>query len=169
MKNIEVKARCPDLARVREAARALGAVPRGVLHQIDTYFRVPAGRLKLREMETAELIFYRRSNEAGPRSSEYEVAAVAEPERMRTALAAALGVWVTVEKRRELWIYDNVRVHLDEVAGLGSFLELEAVVDAAHPVEVCEATIRRLLDGLGVEADDLVRDSYSDLLGCGGT
>jgi len=176
MKNIEIKARCRDLARVRDAARSEGAVPHGVLHQTDTYFHVPVGRLKLREIESsgspqggdatrcAELIFYRRSDDAGPKASEYEVAPVTEASRMCAALAAALGIWIVVEKRRELWILDNVRIHLDEVTGLGSFLELEAVVDNAHAEDVCHQAVRRLLDLFEVGDDDRIRDSYSDLL-----
>jgi adenylate cyclase class IV len=175
MKNIEIKARCGDLAGIREISRSLGAAPRGAFRQVDTYFPVSAGRLKLREIEAseggdvpgaarAELIFYRRANETGPRSSDYEVVPVSEPARMHAALAAALGVWVRVEKRRELWLYENVRIHLDEVIGLGAFVELEAVVDPAHPEEICHATVRRMLDAFGIAGGDLLSESYSDLL-----
>jgi adenylate cyclase, class 2 len=176
MKNIEMKARCADLGRIREVSRSLGAMHRGSMHQVDTYFGVPVGRLKLREIESsggeahggdsvrAELIFYQRANEEGPRSSDYEVAPVGEPARMHAALASALGIWVRVEKKRELWLLDNVRIHLDEVNGLGTFVELEAVVDEAHPEESCHTAVRRMLEAFGVVDADLVRHSYSDLL-----
>lgn len=177
MKNIEMKARCADLGKIREASRSLGAVHQGSMRQLDTYYRVPAGRLKLREIEfagagadsgeavSAELIFYQRANADGPRSSDYEVAPVSEPARMRAALASALGIWIHVEKERELWLLDNVRIHLDAVEGLGTFIELEAVVDDEHPEESCHMTVRRMLDAFGVTGADLVPNSYSDLLG----
>ena len=71
---------------------------------------------------------------------------------------------VVVRKRRELWLLDNVRIHLDTVDGLGSFLELEAVVDAAHDEARCRARVHELLPAFGVAEADCVRASYSDLL-----
>jgi predicted adenylyl cyclase CyaB len=166
MKNIEVKVRCPDLERAREIARQLGATEAGTLRQVDTYFHVPAGRLKLRQVEPGpgQLIFYHRPDQAGPKVSEYDVVPVAEPVRLRALLAAALGILVEVHKQRELWLLDNVRIHLDTVHGLGTFLEFEVVVDAAHPESTCWAQARQLMADFGLVVADLVAGSYADLL-----
>jgi len=177
VRNIEIKARCAELARAREVARRLGAVSAGTQHQIDTYFCTSAGpdagkigspsdraRLKLREGEKTELIWYRRPDESGPKASDYAVAPVAYAEQLRAVLSSALGTWVTVEKTRELWLLENVRIHLDEVRGLGSFLEFEAVVGADHSESLCLAGLRRLLEAFEITEQDLIAGSYSDLL-----
>ncbi len=170
MKNIEIKASYRDLNRARAIARQLAAEPHGVLDQLDTYFRVPVGRLKLREtgtfgsMMTAELIFYRRADEARARESDYDVVPVNDPTGLKRALDRAIGTWRTIAKRRELWMLDNVRIHLDEVEGLGNFVELEAVVDRSHPAEACSATIDRLAAAFGIQAGERIAESYSDLL-----
>src|SRR4051794_11233272 len=103
MRNIELKVPVTDLAAVRALLPGLGAVPAGLLWQVDTYFLVPNGRLKLREAETAELIAYSRPDDVGARVSEYLLAPVAAPGPLKEALARALGIRVVVGKRRELW------------------------------------------------------------------
>ena len=132
MRNIEIKARCADPDRARRRATDLGARYGGLFHQVDTYYRVPDGRLKLREAETAELIFYRRADQSGPKGSDYLVAPVVIPGAVNDLLSQALGAWARAEKTRELYLLDNVRIHLDEVAGLGSYIEVEVVVDATR-------------------------------------
>src|SRR4051794_40389645 len=116
-KNIEIKAKCNNLAAARRAAKRVGARRVGGLHQGDTYFHVARGRLKLREIRGAgaEMIWYVRPNRAAARESNYTLVPVEEPGPLKRALAAALGVRSIVRKRRELWIYENVRIHLDEV------------------------------------------------------
>jgi adenylate cyclase class 2 len=104
----------------------------GKVSQLDTYFRVRQGRLKLREKDRgAELIYYERSDQAIDRESNYRIVQIEDSEALKDALAAALGVLVSVEKSRRLLLWHEVRIHLDEVPGLGSCLELEAV---ASPV-----------------------------------
>ncbi len=127
-RNLEIKARDADPRRSLELALELGAEDRGEIAQRDTYFGQASGRLKLREQHPgdAELIHYRRPDETGPRVSDYRLVAVGEAEALREALDAALGTLVVVEKSRRLLIWEGVRIHLDEVEGLGSFLELEA-------------------------------------------
>jgi ADP-ribose pyrophosphatase len=166
MKNIEIKARCPDPDRAREAARHLGASFQGHLLQTDTFYHARSGRVKLRQFGdgTAELILYQRAFGSAPRPSEYVVLPVAEPAGAGALLEAAFGVQVVVRKKRELWLLDNVRIHLDSVEGLGSFLELEAVVDGAHPEDACHAAVRRLLGELAIGQEDLCSRAYADEL-----
>ena len=155
-RNLEIKARDADPRRSLELALELGAEDRGEIAQRDTYFGNAHGRLKLREQDPgdAELIQYRRADEAGPRVSDYRVVPVGEAEALREALDAALGTLVVVEKRRRLLILEGVRIHLDEVEGLGSFLELEAPGEGERLSEL-QAKL---------EVGDLVAGSYSDLL-----
>src|ERR671914_1389679 len=118
-RNVELKAHDDDPGRTLERALAAGADDRGLLQQRDTYFAVPRGRLKLREQEPggATLIAYERPDEAGERVSGYHLVPVAEPAPLRDALAATSGVEAVVVKRRQLLMWETVRIHLDEVRG----------------------------------------------------
>ncbi len=166
MKNIEVKARFADLSRARDIARRLGARKAGIFRQVDTFFRVSSGRLKLRQNEPGEneIIFYQRPDQAGARASDFDVVPVTEPERLRALLSAALGALLEVRKQRELWLLDNVRIHLDTVDELGPFVEFEVEVDADHPEARCWEQARRLMQEFGLAEGDLVAGAYADLL-----
>ena len=166
-RNIELKARCKDLRRAADAAITVGATRAGELRQLDTYFRFDHGRLKLRETEgrAAELIAYERANEAAFRNSDYYVIPVAQPEAMKAALAQRLGVRGEVRKRRELLMWHNVRIHLDEVVGLGTFVEFEAVISPADGEETSHERLARLTEVLGIRDEDRIAVSYSDLAG----
>jgi homotetrameric cytidine deaminase len=155
--NLELKARDPDPARSLERALALGAEDRGELTQRDTYFARAGGRLKLREQSPGEteLIQYRRPDERGPRTSDYRI--VPADEALKEALDAALGTLAVVEKRRRLLLWEGVRIHLDEVEELGSFIELESVNGD-------RAKLDRVRAELEIDDADIVAGSYSDLL-----
>jgi homotetrameric cytidine deaminase len=166
-RNVEIKAVDPDPARTLDRALALGAEDHGELVQRDTYFRVANGRLKLREEEPrgeAHLIAYERADEGQARLSSYRLVAVADPEALRTALAGTVGVRVVVDKRRRLLLYENVRIHLDEVAGLGSFVELEAMAPPDSDLAREHEQVARLRDELGIADESLRERSYADLL-----
>ena len=165
--NVELKARDPDPGATAARCAALGAQDRGVLVQRDTYFAGRHGRLKLREHAGAgaELIAYRRPDAVAPAQSGYVRAAAAEPEALREALDAALGTVVVVAKRRRLLLWENVRIHLDDVDGLGTFLELEAIVAPdGSDLAQARAKVARLRDELAIEDDALVAEGYSELL-----
>jgi homotetrameric cytidine deaminase len=170
-RNVELKAHDADPGRTLERARAAGAEDRGVLRQRDTYFAVPRGRLKLREQDPggATLIAYDRPDTASERVSDYRLVPVAEPAPLRDALAAANGVAVVVVKRRRLLLWDEtVRIHLDEVRGLGSFLELEAVARPGSDLARERAQVARLREALEIRDEALVDGSYADaLIGAG--
>lgn len=165
MINIEIKARCEDVQRTEENLNALWAGPAGTFHQKDTYFQVPEGRLKLREIgpDEGHLIYYKRDDMAGPKRSDYEVAFTSDPEAMRHMLCAVLGAWVEVEKTRQVWLWENVRIHLDEVKGLGRFIELEAVTDEKG-IEESYQRIETLMRALEIKPEQLVKGSYGDLV-----
>ncbi len=165
MVNIEIKARCADLGRAEDNLSALGAGPAGSFRQRDTYFRCPTGRLKLRELNPQEgyLIFYQREDIPGPKRSDYRTAATSDPEALRAILGQVLGTGAEVTKTRQVWLWENVRIHLDEVDGLGSFLELEAVTDSAAATE-SQTRVEALMRALEIDPEHLVCGSYGDLI-----
>jgi homotetrameric cytidine deaminase len=165
-RNIEIKARLADAERALEIALGLGADDKGEISQRDTYFARARGRLKLREQEPGEdeLIQYRRADELGARASSYRRVPAGAAAGLRDALDAALGTLVVVEKRRRLLLLDGVRIHLDEVEGLGSYLELEAVASDGADLDEQRSKVSRLRAELGIAEDTLVGESYSDLL-----
>ncbi len=144
----------------------MGASDEGWLHQIDTYFRVPHGRLKLREEEgsVAQLISYERSDETVARESRYRLVPVSDPAGLKDAISDALGVLVVVEKSRRLLLWRGVRIHLDEVCGLGCFIEIEAVADPSSDLSNEHRRASQLQDALAITPERIVSFSYSDEL-----
>ena len=126
--NIEIKARCPNPAGIRSILQANKADFRGTDHQVDTYFNVPQGRLKLREgnIENA-LIHYKRSNQKGPKRSDVHLFKTSPETDLKAVLQAALDTKVVVDKNREIYFIQNVKFHIDTVVNLGSFVEIEAI------------------------------------------
>jgi predicted adenylyl cyclase CyaB len=165
-RNIEIKASLRSLDEARAVAEGLATDRMGVLVQTDTYFRCSTGRLKLREIEGlgAELIAYARPDQAGPKGSDYHLVKVQDPLALKQALTAALGVRAVVCKQREVFLHDNVRIHLDKVDGLGEFLEFEAVLDAVHSDSAGQQQIEKLLEAFAIAASDLIDRSYVDLI-----
>jgi homotetrameric cytidine deaminase len=166
-RNVELKAVDPDPDVTLERALAAGARDQGVLTQRDTYFAAPRGRLKLREEDPGEahLIAYERADEATARTSAYRIARVAAPGELRAALEASLGVTQVVDKRRRLLLWETVRIHLDDVAGLGRFVELEAVAEADSDLTREQEQVRMLREVLGIEDGAIQTGSYADVLG----
>jgi homotetrameric cytidine deaminase len=164
--NVELKARDLDPEATYARCLALGAVEAGVLAQRDTYFTGRRGRLKLRveDGERAELIAYRRPDSADASESTYVLAPVGEPDALAEALDAALGTTVVVSKQRRLLLWEGVRIHLDEVEALGSFVEFEAVLPDAGDLDSARAKVGHLRESLGIVDDALVSVGYSDLL-----
>ena len=165
-RNVEIKAIAPDLAAVRTRAEAIADGPALLLEQEDTFFFCERGRLKLRKLSPSEgeLIQYDRPDTAGPKGSEYAMVRTDEPDRLVETLSRALGVRGVVRKRRTLLLVGQTRVHLDEVEGLGSFVELEVVLEEGQTEPQGAAIAEQILAALGIDADRLVERAYIDLL-----
>ena len=165
-RNVEIKARARNFERQVRLAEVIetGGVQR--LVQEDTFFLVPAGRLKLREFGdgSGELIQYERSDSVAPSESHYVCAQAEKPAMLKEALSRALGVRAVVRKKRTVYLVGRTRVHLDRVEGLGDFLELEVVLrpgeDPARGVEIAE----ELMAQLEIDRQDLVEPAYVHLL-----
>jgi homotetrameric cytidine deaminase len=165
-RNVELKAIDTDPERSLAVCRELGASDEGLLVQRDTYFRTPSGRLKLREEQPggATLVQYDRPDDARARLSAYRLVPVVDADGLRTALDAALGTLVVVDKERHLFLWNGVRIHLDRVRDLGTFVEIEAVAPPESDLEPERAKVARLQDALGIGPDRILADSYSDRL-----
>lgn len=165
--NVEIKARCADPAAARRVAEKVATRYVGVDRQTDTYFKTARGRLKLREssLSGGQLIPYLRPDQPGPKRSDYQVVPVPDPEGLVARLSQILGVHRVVKKRREIFLVDDVRIHLDEVEGLGHFLELEAVFDGSAESERAQhRRVQELMESLGIATADLVDISYEGML-----
>ncbi len=167
-RNIEIKAELKgnQFERVHRAASRLAGQAPEVLLQTDTFFYCSKGRLKLREFGdgTGELISYERADCDGPKVSAYVRVTAVEPPRLLDALGRALGVRGIVRKRREVFLVGKTRIHLDAVEQLGTFLELEVVLDAEDSDDWGHQIAAELLERLGVENQELVSGAYIDLL-----
>jgi predicted adenylyl cyclase CyaB len=168
-RNVEIKAWVEDLEaldrRVRELARERGAGEPEVLYQRDTFYGIRDGRLKIRDFGdgTAELIFYRRPDDAGPTTSHYCRVETRDPEGLGELLAEALGVVGEVVKKRWVWVIGRTRIHLDRVERLGDFLEIEVVLADDETEADGAAVARELMTALGISEEDLVEGAYLDL------
>jgi predicted adenylyl cyclase CyaB len=165
-RNVEIKARVDDPEALRARVAALATAAPVVIGQRDTFFTVAHGRLKLRRFDDGmgELIFYEREDTTGPKTSTYSRSPCSDAAGMEAVLARALGVRGVIDKRRELFMIGRTRVHLDDVRGLGHFLELEVVLGESEAAADGEREARDLLAKLGVTAAALVAPAYIDLL-----
>jgi len=165
-RNIEIKARIEDIEAL--AAKVAEIADKGPIEifQDDTFFACPNGRLKLRTFsaDKAELIFYRRPDQAGPKESSYSIVPITEPDKTKEVLSQAYGQAGWVRKHRTLFIIGRTRVHLDSVEGLGRFLELEVVLAENESNESGVAVANELLHKLGISPDALIEGAYVDLL-----
>ncbi len=162
--NIEIKARCEHPEHVRQYLQK--AEHKGTDHQVDTYFVVKKGRLKLREgaIENA-LIYYDRADQPGPKQSNVTLCKVQPKSSLKEVLSKSLGVLTVVDKQRDIYYLDNVKFHVDVVRGLGSFVEIEAIdIDGSIGKDDLLKQCQAHLKSLEIRREDLIASSYSDLL-----
>lgn len=164
--NIEIKARSTNQDKIREILLARNAEFRGLDHQIDTYFKVQQGRLKLREGDIENyLIQYDRANEEGPKQSNVILYKFDPKSSLKEILIKSLGILIVIDKQREIYFIDNIKFHIDTVKDLGSFVEVEAIDNIGNIgknklLEQC-LFYRNLFN---IREEDLISGSYSDLL-----
>ena len=167
MLNVEIKARCSDPGKMRGLLDKKDAVFKGLDHQIDTYFNILDGRLKLRQGSIENnLIYYQRTNQAGPKTSHIELFPVAEQsEVLKSILLKTMGIRWVVDKQREIYFIDNVKFHIDQVKKLGHFVEIEAIdSDGSIPESRLREQCAYYLNYLGIQDEDLITHSYSDMI-----
>jgi adenylate cyclase, class 2 len=164
--NIEIKAKSNNHNKIREILKSKDADFKGIDHQIDTYFNVRKGRLKLREGKIENsLIYYDREDKKGPKQSNVSLFKTPPKSSLKNLLSKALGVLVVVNKKREIYFIDNIKFHIDSVKDLGNFIEIEAIdedesIGKAKLLKQCQF----FLDLFKISQGDLISSSYSDLL-----
>lgn len=165
-RNIELKAADPTPARSLEACRALGAEDRGTIWQCDSYFDVPFGGLKLREEDPGRphLVQFERADEPQQRESRYRIIEVQNANTLLAALTAAIGLTVVVTKHRHLFLWQGVRIHLDTVEHLGTFIELEAVAPPHSDLSHEHTLISQLRSTFAITDERLLAAGYASQL-----
>lgn len=164
--NIEIKAQCRNRPFVKKVLKKGHARFVGIDHQVDTYFKVPSGRLKLREGDIENhLIYYERKNQKGPKPAKVILYDVKPKSSLKEILICSLGVLAVVDKKREIYFIENIKFHLDQVKNLGSFIEIEAIdrkgkIGQKKLLEQCHTYLRLLK----ISKRDLISTSYSDLI-----
>lgn len=163
---VEIKARCNNQGHIRHYLKSREADFKGTDHQIDTYFRVANGRLKLREGQIENnLIHYNRPNQEGPKQSLVTLYKSEPGSSLKEILTKALGILVVIDKQREIYFIENVKFHIDLVKNLGTFMEIEAIdTDNKIGKEKLYEQCKHYLKEMGIDDEDLISSSYSDLL-----
>jgi len=164
--NIEIKARVDDFETLRTRAESISDKPLEVIPQEDIFFNTEKGRLKLRVLapDLGYLIYYERPDQDGPKRSDYHLAKTNDPENLKIALSLALGIRGVVKKTRYLYMAGQTRIHLDEVEGLGQFMELEVVMREDQNDAEGQAIAEDLMHRLGIREDTVLEGAYMDLL-----
>lgn len=164
--NVEIKARTDRAAAIKRILEDQNARFIGVDHQVDTYFKVPKGRLKLRQGNIENtLIHYNRPNQAGPKTSTVSLYHPTADAALQEVLSQALETLIVVDKKRAIYFIENVKFHVDEVKELGHFVEIEAIdKDGKIGLDRLREQCDYYLGLLGITPEDLIDRSYSDLL-----
>lgn len=164
--NIEIKARVDDFGTLRQRVSSLSDSEPKKIRQEDTFFQSPKGRLKLREFSPThgELIYYERDDSPDPKRSNYFRSVTTEPRPLKSALSASLGVRGVVAKNRTMYHIGQTRIHIDEVDGLGSFVEIEVVLSSGDSTERGVAIANNLMKHLEIGEQDLIDCAYIDLI-----
>ena len=165
MFNIEIKAKCGNHSKIRELLKNRQAKMGEIEAQVDTYFNVKNGRLKLRQADSVStLIFYQRENFPGIKPSEFLLCSVNDPKSLEILLERALGTIIKIRKKRETYYIDNIKFNLDVVQELGNFIEIEASTNTKNDFNKLTAIVNEYLKLFEINSKDLLSHSYSDML-----
>lgn len=164
--NIEIKAKVYDPVALERRVAKIADTSAKILEQQDTFFRTVSGRLKLREAPTsyAELIYYERPDSRTPTESQYCLIKIDEPEALKNALGAAIGIRGVVRKTRRLYLVGQTRIHLDHVEKLGNFMELEVVLRKDQSLRDGQQIAEQLMSELKISPSQLLQSAYIDML-----
>jgi predicted adenylyl cyclase CyaB len=164
--NIEIKARVQDFNGLKQRSALLSDTPCQVISQEDTFFNCPQGRMKLRTLgpQHGQLVYYVRQDITGPKHSEYKIFETNDPASLKIILTEAFGIRGVISKVRYLYLVGQTRIHLDDVKGLGTFMELEVVLRPDQSDAEGQALAENLMRQLGIQQGDLIEGAYIDLL-----
>jgi adenylate cyclase class 2 len=167
MIEVEVKARCdPEVA---DKILAMGAVLKGTEHHHDIYFnspmrdfRITDEALRIRIKEEGARLTYKGPKLDSLTKSRLELTAEVEDPTAMEKILAELGFSPSgeVRKRRIKYILDEITFALDDVEGLGTFLEIEAPAEDDWTDK--QERVLEILQCLGL--GESIRKSYLELL-----
>ncbi|MEE9572938.1 MAG: class IV adenylate cyclase [Candidatus Neomarinimicrobiota bacterium] len=165
LKNIEIKARINDYEEVKKLIEGICSIPIEIEQQEDTFFNTTHGRLKLREGDgESAIMYYNRPNSHEPKQSDIALSLIDNPNTLKTILDKSIGIRGIVYKKRILYKHEQTRIHLDDVKGLGKFIELEVVLKPDQTSSDGELIAYKLMDKFGIEKTDLIDVAYIDLI-----
>lgn len=164
--NIEIKARLDDIKLCTTLAANLADSEPQQLQQADTFFNCTTGKLKLREIEgqSAQLIAYSRAETSGPKLSRYQVYPCANPVLLKNTLSQSNGILGMVKKHRQVYLVGRTRIHIDQVEGLGDFMELEVTLADQDSVSQGQQEAEVLMQQLQIQPEQLIKVAYFNLL-----
>ncbi|MEE8341099.1 MAG: class IV adenylate cyclase [Candidatus Neomarinimicrobiota bacterium] len=165
LKNIEIKAKINDYKKVKRLVEDLCSNPIETEQQKDTFFNTPKGRLKLRESDgTSAIMYYFRPNSHEPKQSDIALSFTDNSDTLKIVLDKSIGIRGIVVKKRILYKHGQTRIHLDDVKGLGKFIELEVVLKPDQTSNDGEIIAYKLMDKFGIQKTDLIDVAYIDLI-----
>ena len=165
LKNIEIKAKIHNYKKVKRLVEELCPTPIQTEEQEDTFFNTATGRLKLRETnDESEIIYYDRQDSLEPTQSDIALSFINNPDTLKAVLTKSNGIRGIVKKKRILYKYAQTRIHLDDVEGLGKFIELEVVLRENQTVEDGELIANDLMNKFDIQKTDLIDVAYIDLI-----
>lgn len=165
LKNIEIKAKIRNYERVKRLVEKLCPAPIQTEQQEDTFFNTPKGRLKLREtIGESAIMYYDRPNSFEPKQSDIALSLTDNPNTLKSVLIKSNGIRGIVKKKRILYKYAQTRIHLDDVEGLGKFIELEVVLRENQTAEDGNKIAHDLMDKFDIQNSDLIDVAYIDLI-----
>jgi predicted adenylyl cyclase CyaB len=163
MLNFELKTKISNCAEILERIKNIGAIYKETMNQIDYYFQIGTEKEKIREINhhTISLISYKRSEKNGRKDSNYVIKEISQEQK--ESLLKEKPLLCLVDKNRQLWMYKNTRIHIDNVVGLGNFMELETVVkDISKNQGLNE--FKEVVKKLEIDLEETEPFSYSDLI-----
>ncbi|HLK30074.1 MAG TPA: class IV adenylate cyclase [Puia sp.] len=164
--NFEFKAKADNIKELENKLLQLHPVFIGEDHQIDTYFNVPNGRLKLRvgNIENS-LIYYERKNTAGAKQSDIILYKHKPDKNLKEILIKVHGIKAVVDKLRKIYFIGNVKFHFDKVKGMGEFVEVEAIdKDESIGLEKLQEQCDYYASFFEIKTSDYIAISYSDMI-----
>ena len=165
LKNIEIKARITDYDKVKRLVEKLCHIPVHTEQQEDTFFNTTSGRLKLRETNgESAIMYYDRPNTFEPKQSDIALSFTKYPDTLKSVLVKSNGIRGIVKKERILYKYGQTRIHLDDVKGLGKFIELEVVLKENQSAQIGETIANDLMNKFDIKTTDLIDVAYIDLI-----
>ena len=162
-KNYEIKCELSDRKTVELIINSVKGYSHSVEKQTDIYYKADTGRLKLRIINDTEgsLIFYDRGEKTGKRISKYIISKTKDHKELDSILRKQFKVLVIVNKKRDIYIHKNIRVHIDTIKGLGRFLEIEIIYEN---LSKAKEQMKELISKFQLNENKFIKGSYSDLL-----